>query len=93
MTEGVLQLYHDGLAFLLQPSLLWPFDPNNLSLWRQAFPAVIPDHFIMLNEKHSVLPLTGNNPFVGTDPGYHGSAHSQQLIADNWYQHWLTYFK
>jgi len=85
MAEGVLQMYFDGLAFFVQPVLLWPWDPNNTKQWRQAFPSVLPDKFIMLEEKQSVLPLTGNNPFEGQDPGYHGSPLSQQLIADNWY--------
>jgi hypothetical protein len=86
MVEGVLQMYFDGLAFLVQPSLLWPWNPDNTMLWRQAFPAVLPDKFIMLNEPESVLPLTGNNSFEGEDPGYHGSPYSQELIAENWYR-------
>ena len=86
MVEGVLQMYFNGLAFLVQPSLLWPWNPDNTMLWRQAFPAVLPDKFIMLNEPESVLPLTGNNSFEGEDPGYHGSPYSQELIAENWYR-------
>lgn len=86
ITEGVLQMFLDGLAFFVQPVLLWPFDPNNQQQWRQAFPKILPDHYIMLNEPESVLPLTGNNPFVGEDPGYHGNEHSQVLIAENWYR-------
>jgi hypothetical protein len=85
IVEGILQMYFDGLAFLIQPSLLWPWDPKNTKQWRQAFPAVLPDKFIMLNESESVLPLTGNNSFEGEDPGYHGSPSSQRLIADNWF--------
>lgn len=86
MVEGVMQMYFDGLAFLVQPSLLWPWDPDNQLLWRQAFPVIVPDHFIMLNERESVLPLTGNNSYQGQDPGYHGSPYSQELIAENWYR-------
>lgn len=86
MVEGVLQMYFDGLKFLVQPSLLWPWDPNNQHQWRQAFPQILPDHYIMLNEPESVLPLTGNNSFDGEDPGYHGSPYSQELIAQNWYR-------
>jgi hypothetical protein len=63
MTEGVLQMYLDGLAFLVQPVLLWPWDPDNTQLWRQAFPKILPDQYVMLDEKQSVLPLTGNNTF------------------------------
>jgi hypothetical protein len=85
MTEGVLQMYFDGLNFLVQPSLLWPWDPYNTDLWRRTFPSVISDRYIMLDERQSVLPLTGNNPFEGQDPGYHGSPRSQELIAENWF--------
>jgi hypothetical protein len=85
MVEGVLQMYLDGLAFLVQPVLLWPWDPDNTQLWRQAFPKILPDQYVMLDEKQSVLPLTGNNTFKGEDPGYHGSPYSQELIAENWF--------
>ena len=86
IVEGVLQMYFDGLAFFVHPSLLWPWDPQRGDLWRQSFPSILPDHYIMLTERESVLPLTGNNPFEGEDPGYHGSPCSQELIADNWYR-------
>jgi len=86
ITEGVLQMFHDGLLFLIQPVLLWPFDPNNQTQWRSAFPTVIPDRYIILNEKESVLPICGNNPFTGEDPGYHSGPVGQQIIADNWYR-------
>lgn len=84
--EGIMQMFHDGLAFLVQPVLLWPWDPNNVNQWRQAFPSIIPDRYIMLHEPESVLPLTGNNTFVGEDPGYHGSPLSQELVAENWFR-------
>lgn len=86
IVEGILQMYFEGLAFLVQPVLLWPWDPNNVNQWRQAFPSILPDRFIMLHEPESVLPLTGNNTFEGEDPGYHGSPRSQELIAENWYR-------
>jgi hypothetical protein len=79
-------MYHDGLNFLVQPVLLWPFDPNNLTQWRTAFPKIIPDCYIMLNEPESVLPICGNNPFTGEDPGYHSGPQGQQIIADNWHR-------
>jgi hypothetical protein len=86
IVEGVLQMYHDGLDFFVQPVLLWPFDPNDQTQWRSAFPEIIPDHYIMLNERESILPICGNNPFDGEDPGYHSSPLGQQIIADNWYR-------
>jgi hypothetical protein len=86
ITEGVLQMYLDGLAFLLQPTLLWPFEPDNSDLWNQLFPKMIPSHYIMTDCGQSVLSVCGNNPFDGHDPGYHSNAQGQQIIADNWYR-------
>ena len=60
--------------------------PINQAQWRAAFPQLIPDRNIMLNEKESVLPLTGNNTFTGEDPGYHSSPYGQTLIAANYYR-------
>jgi hypothetical protein len=84
--EGIIQLYLDGINFIVSPVLLWPFDQHNQSQWRNAFPALIPDRSIMLTERESVLPLTGNNPFTGEDPGYHSSPYGQTLIAENYYR-------
>jgi len=84
-------MFLDGIKFIVLPNLLWPFDPDNQSLWRDAFPTIIPDHYINLNE--SPQAICGNNPFEGEDPGYHSSPAGQQIIADNFYQHWLTHFK
>ena len=84
--EGTIMMYLDGIRFLVLPNLLWPFDPDNVNQWRQAFPDLIPNHYINLDPKHSPQAICGNNPFSGEDPGYHGSAHSQVLIAENFYQ-------
>jgi hypothetical protein len=78
-------LFHDGIPFLLQPVLLWPFDVSNQTLWRDSFHQVIPSRYIMQESVESVLAVCGNNPFTGDDPGYHGNAQSQIIIADNWY--------
>ncbi len=86
ITEGVLQMYHDGIAFLLQPVLLWPFDVNNTDQWKKIMPSVIPAHYVMSDSMESVLSVCGNNPFTGEDPGYHSSPAGQQVIADNWYR-------
>jgi len=86
ITQGVFELFHDGIPFLLQPVLLWPFDQNNQTLWRDSFHRVIPDHYIMQDSMESVLAVCGNNPFTGQDPGYHSSPAGQQAIADNWYR-------
>jgi hypothetical protein len=84
--EGILQMYFDGLAFFVQPVLLWPFDQNNQTLWRDSFHREIPDHYIMQDSMESVLAICGNNPFTGQDPGYHSNPAGQQVIADNWYR-------
>ena len=84
ITGGLLEMFHDGLNFLTVPVLLWPFDQHNLTQWRTAIPKAIPDRYILLNEKQSPLVATGNNPFTGEDPGYHGNEQSQIQIAE-WY--------
>jgi hypothetical protein len=83
--EGVLMMYLEEIKFLLLPNLLWPHDPDNQYFWREQFPNMIPDHYIMLDWSQSPQTICGNNPFKGQDPGYHGNALSQLLIADNWY--------
>jgi hypothetical protein len=84
--EGTIMMYLDGIKFLVLPNLLWPHDPDNFDQWRQAFPELIPDHYINLEWSESPQTICGNNPFSGEDPGYHGNAHSQVLIADNFYR-------
>lgn len=84
--EGVLQMYLDEIKFLVLPNLLWPFDPNNVNQWRNAFPKIIPDHYVQLESVQSPQAICGNNPFEGKDPGYHSSPRGQELIAENWYK-------
>jgi len=91
--EGVVQLYLDGIAFLVLPNLLWPFDPAVPDQWRRAIPRLIPDKHINLEPLHSPQAICGNHPFKGEDPGYHSSPRGQEIIAENFFQHWLTYFK
>lgn len=97
ITEGVLQMFHDNLKFLVIPAILWWNDQGggkNVQHWRDAFPKVIPDQFIMLNPNQSqleiskIFPIDKTHVFLkGTDPGYHTSEHGQQFIADYWYEH------
>lgn len=87
MVEGVMQLYFDDIKFLVLPNLLWPFDPNNQTQWRQAFPKVIPDKYIQLDSSRTPQVATGQHRFKGADPGYHGNEQSQILIADWWAEH------
>ena len=84
--EGVIMMYLDGIKFLVLPNLLWPFDPDNFNQWRQAFPDLIPDHYINLDPIQSPQAICGNNPFSGEDPGYHSSPGGQAIIAENFYR-------
>jgi hypothetical protein len=90
--EGILMLYLEGIKFIVQPNLLWPFDPDHSSQWRQAFPPLIPDHWIQLDPSTTVQALSGNHPFEGEDPGYHSSPAGQEVIADHWRQHMQQHF-
>jgi len=83
--EGILMMYLDGIKFIVTPNLLWPFDPNKPTQWRDAFPSLIPDHYILTDSMESPQAICGNNPFEGEDPGYHSSARGQEIIANNWY--------
>jgi hypothetical protein len=91
--EGVLMMHLEGINLLVLPNLLWPFNPSNQSQWRDAFPAIVPDYCINLAPEKSPQSICGNNPFSGEDPGYHSSPVGQAIIAENFYQHWLAYFK
>jgi hypothetical protein len=86
---GLLEMYLDGINFIVCPALLWPFDPANSALWRQSIPASIPDQYVLLNERESPLSVCGNNPIKGghdADPGYHSNPQGQVIIADNYYK-------
>lgn len=81
---GLLEMYLDNISFLVCPALLWPFDPHNQTSWRQAFPQLLPDHYIVQDEQHSPLGICGNNSFDGEDPGYHSGPVGQANIASNY---------
>jgi hypothetical protein len=87
ISDGVMQMFHDNLDFLVVHSLLWPWTVHDKpTLWRDIFPRVIPDRFIMQNPMQSQTSVSRRFPHVGDDPGYHTSAEGQRCIADNWYQ-------
>ena len=92
MREGVIMTYLDGIKFMVLPNLLWPFDVNNITQWRDVFPNLIPDHYIQLDPVKTTQAICGNNPFDGEDPGYHSSPTGQKQIAESFYQHIQTYF-
>jgi hypothetical protein len=93
MRDGITMMYLDDIRFIVCPNLLWPFDPANSSQWRDAFPSIVPDHYINLNPAQSPQAICGNNPFKGEDPGYHSSPAGQEIIAEHFYQTWSDYFK
>jgi hypothetical protein len=83
--EGIFELYHAGINFLFVPVLLWPFDPDTgEQQWRDILPSSIPERYTMTSEPRSLLPITGNNPFAGPDPGYHSAPGAQKIIANNY---------
>lgn len=85
--EGVMMLYLDDIPFIVAPNLLWPFDPAWPNQWREAFPRLIPDRYIITQGQHSPQAICGNNPFApDPDPGYHSNARGQELIADMYYR-------
>ena len=86
ITEGILQTFFDGINLLLVPVLLWPWDPANVNLWREAMPRLLPDRSIMLDSAQSPLSIAGHHEHRGDDPGYHTSPEGQEIIADNWYK-------
>lgn len=90
IVEGILQMYLDGLKFLVVPCLLWPWQVENKNQWRDAFPSIITDQFLMLEEKKSPLSVSGRHPCDGEDLGYHTSFQGQREIADN-YLEWLDH--
>jgi len=86
MRDGVMQMYLDGINFLFLPNLLWPFDPTNPAQWRDAFPSIVPDRYLLTSAEESPQGICGNYPFKGEDPGYHSSPEGQRVIADQWYR-------
>jgi hypothetical protein len=89
--EGIMQLYLDGINFVVVPILLWPFDPNHLTQWRDAFPPMIPDRNIMLAEMESYLPISSRHE-AKEDPGYHMAPSGQVEIAENMLRRMRTDF-
>lgn len=89
--EGIMQLYMDGIDFIVVPILLWPFDPNHLTQWRDAFPSMIPDRNIMLAEMESYLPISSRHE-IKEDPGYHMAPSGQVEIAENFLRRMRTDF-
>jgi hypothetical protein len=92
--EGVISMYLDRIKFLFLPNLLWPQHSTHYQSWREVFPAVIPDHYIQLDPGRTPMSACEIHPLANNkdDPGYHGNAESQQLIADWWKEHVQQHF-
>ena len=92
--EGVISMYLDGIKFLFLPNLLWPQHSTHYQSWREVFPSVIPDHYIQLDPGRTPMSACAIHPLANNkdDPGYHGNAESQQLIADWWKEHVQQHF-
>lgn len=82
--EGILQLYLDGINFIVSPDLLWPFDPDNSEQWTKIFPSILPAQYVVQDCSESVLGISGTYPFQGDDPGYHMSPQGQSVVAKNY---------
>lgn len=83
--EGVLQMWHDDLDFLVVAGMLWL--PNASEKWRELFPAKMPDQLIWLDRTKSHQTACAQYPVEDEDPGYHGAPESQEIIADWYYNH------
>lgn len=91
--EGVMMMYLEGIKFLILPNLLWPFDEKNADQWRDAFPAMIPDHYINLDPAKSPQAFGGSYEVDSfNDPGYHTTPEGQQAIAEYFHQHIVKNF-
>ena len=82
--EGILQLYFDGINFIVSPDLLWPFDPDNVDQWTKLFSTILPARNVVQDCGESVLSISGSYPFQGDDPGYHMSTQGQSVVAKNY---------
>lgn len=78
MIEGAVELVHSGIPFLFVPQLLWI---NFEHIEKQQH--LIGEKYLLIDDAQSQAAVTTAHPFIGEDPGYHGSELSQQIIADN----------
>lgn len=86
ISDGIFRLFHAGIPFLVVACNIWTSDTV-----REAFPEVIPDHYFTLRYEDTPAYATNEYPFVGDDPGYHGSEQSQEYLANRYYEHIMKY--
>ena len=79
--DGIVQLYHSGIPFLLVANNLWTAETV-----RAEIPSLIADKYLTLDYKQTPAYATNEYPFKGEDPGYHGNNQSQQYLAEQYYQ-------
>lgn len=82
ISDGIFRLHHARIPFLLVACNIWTSDTV-----RAAFPLSIPDNCFTLKYEDTPAYATNAYPFVGEDPGYHGSEESQEYIANRYYLH------
>jgi hypothetical protein len=78
--DGIIQLFFNGIPFLLASFNLWK--PHEV---RALFPRVIPDQCFVTNVEDTPAHATNLFPYKGEDPGYHGAPASQEYLADRYY--------
>ena len=79
--DGIVQLYHSGIPFLLVANNLWTAETV-----RAEIPNIIADKYLTLDYTQTPAYATNEYPFKGKDPGYHGNEQSQQYLAEQYYQ-------
>jgi hypothetical protein len=82
ISDGIFRLYHAQIPFLVVACNIWTSDTV-----REVFPTNIPDHCFTLQYEDTPAYATNKYPFVGEDPGYHGSEASQEYLANRYYLH------
>jgi len=81
--DGIMQLFYAGIPFLLVANTIW-----NSHDVREAFPSVLPDHYLTMDFKQT--PAYASNewelPNKMKDPGYHTLPEGQVYLADTYYK-------
>lgn len=79
--DGIVQLYLEGIPFIVLPDNLWSVDTV-----RKIIPDLIPSQYLITNPEWVPAHATWLYPFKGEDPGYHGAPESQQYLSDIYYE-------
>jgi hypothetical protein len=79
--DGIVQAYLAGIKFIVLPDNLW-----TCQTVRDIIPKIVPNRYLMTTQEWVPAHATFLHPFVGEDPGYHGSPESQKYLADIYYK-------